>query len=127
FEQERASAMIGHKHFLRRALGLSLAALVVGSVAAAQGTGSYRNPVIDSDFPDPSALRAPDGFYYVYATQGESGGRMLNIQLARSSDLVHWTRLGDALPVKPTWASRTQDFWAPHVIRHGDTYYLYYS
>ena len=34
---------------------------------------------------------------------------------------------GDALPAKPSWASRTQDFWAPHVARHGSTYYLYYS
>jgi arabinan endo-1,5-alpha-L-arabinosidase len=89
--------------------------------------GTYRNPVIDSDFPDPAVLRAADGFHYVYATQGESGGRMLNIQIARSRDLVRWERLGDALPVKPSWASRTQDFWAPHVVAHGGLYYLYYS
>src|SRR4051812_41879754 len=119
--------MIGPKHFLRRALSLSIAAMLIGTVAGARGTRTYRNPVIDSDFPDPSVLRAPDGFYYVYATQGEAGGRMLNIQLARSRDLVHWTRLGDALPVKPAWASGTQDFWAPHAVRHGDTYFLYYS
>ncbi|HEY0165359.1 MAG TPA: glycoside hydrolase family 43 protein, partial [Sphingomicrobium sp.] len=42
-------------------------------------------------------------------------------------DLVTWQHLGDALPAKPGWASKTQDFWAPHVARHGDTYYLYYS
>ena len=102
-------------------------AVAVGMPALAQRTRVYRNPVIDSDFPDPSVIRAPDGFYYVYATQGGTEGHMLNIQLARSRDLVHWTRLGDALPVKPTWAGRTQDFWAPHVVRHGGTYYLYYS
>ena len=89
--------------------------------------GTYSNPVIDSDFPDPAVLRAPDGWFYVYATQGEQEGRMLNIQVARSRDLVGWQRLGDALPVKPSWASRTQDFWAPHVAEHGGQYYLYYS
>jgi arabinan endo-1,5-alpha-L-arabinosidase len=88
---------------------------------------TYENPVLDSDFPDPAVLRAADGFYYVYATQGEHEGRMLNIQAARSRDLVTWERLGDALPVKPIWASRTQDFWAPHVTEHGGRYYLYYS
>ena len=97
-----------------------------GPVPASPSTG-YENPVFDSDFPDPAILRATDGFYYVYGTQGESEGRMLNIQLARSSDLVHWTRLGDALPVKPAWASQTQDFWAPHVAEHDGTYFLYYS
>lgn len=89
--------------------------------------GTYANPVIDADFPDPAVLRAPDGFYYAYATQTQIGGKWVNIQLARSADLVNWRRLGDALPTKPNWASKTQDFWAPHVARHGDTYYMYYS
>jgi arabinan endo-1,5-alpha-L-arabinosidase len=86
---------------------------------------NYANPVIDADFPDPAVLRAPDGEFYVYATQG--GEPVRNIQAARSADLVHWQQLPDALPVKPGWASRTQDFWAPDVIRRGGTYYLYYS
>jgi arabinan endo-1,5-alpha-L-arabinosidase len=93
----------------------------------APSPATYANPVLDSDFPDPAVLRAADGFYYAYATQGEHDGRMLNIQIARSRDLVIWERLGDALPAKPGWASRTQDFWAPHVSEHGGRYYLYYS
>ncbi|HVU30782.1 MAG TPA: glycoside hydrolase family 43 protein [Sphingomicrobium sp.] len=87
----------------------------------------YVNPVLDSDFPDPSVIHAPDGFYYAYATQTERGGRWINIQVARSPDLVHWQILGDALPAKPAWASRTQDFWAPDVIREGPRYIMYYS
>lgn len=89
--------------------------------------GTYVNPVLDADFPDPAVLKAPDGFYYAYATQTQIGGKWVNIQLARSPDLVNWQHVGDALPTKPNWASKTQDFWAPHVARHGDTYYLYYS
>jgi arabinan endo-1,5-alpha-L-arabinosidase len=87
----------------------------------------YSNPVLDTDFPDPAVLRAADGFYYAYATQGEKDGARFNVQVARSSDLVRWERLGDALPAKPAWASRTQDFWAPHVAEHGGRYFLYYS
>jgi arabinan endo-1,5-alpha-L-arabinosidase len=90
-------------------------------------TASYANPVIDSDFPDPAVLRAADGYYYVYGTQSEQAGHLLNIQVARSRDLVRWERLGDALPVKPAWANRTQDFWAPHVAAHDGRYFLYYS
>jgi arabinan endo-1,5-alpha-L-arabinosidase len=72
-------------------------------------------------------LRAVDGHYYAYATQGEKDGATINVQVARSRDLVRWERLGDALPVKPAWGSATQDFWAPHVSEHGGTFYLYYS
>jgi len=88
---------------------------------------TYVNPVLDEDFPDPTVIRAPDGFYYGYATQTERGGKMINIQVARSADLVRWQHLGEALPVKPSWASKTQDFWAPHVLRDGARYVMYYS
>jgi arabinan endo-1,5-alpha-L-arabinosidase len=109
---------------------VALAAFILGSCATPLGRGPagvYANPVLDADFPDPAVIRAPDGFYYAYATQTERDGKWVNIQLARSADLVTWQHLGDALPAKPEWASKTQDFWAPHVSRHDDTYYLYYS
>jgi arabinan endo-1,5-alpha-L-arabinosidase len=110
---------------------LLIAAPLVGTgspAAPARQAPSYANPVIDSDFPDPAIIRASDGRYYVYATQGAGpDGKMLNIQVATSGDLTSWRRLGDALPVKPAWASRTQDFWAPHITEHRGTYYLYYS
>ena len=88
---------------------------------------TYANPVLDADFPDPAVLKAPDGFYYAYGTQGGGEGSMRNIQVARSSDLVRWELVGDALPEKPAWAARTQDFWAPHVHAADGRYYLYYS
>lgn len=88
---------------------------------------AHNNPVFDTDFPDPAGLRAPDGYYYVYGTQGRVDGRMHNIQLIRSRDLVTWERLGDALPERPAWARSTQDFWAPDVVFRDGRYYLYYS
>ena len=102
---------------------LLAAALAACAGPAAAPPRQYSNPVLDADFPDPAVLRADDGFYYAYATQGNGA----NIQAARSRDLVEWQRLGDALPQKPTWAARTQDFWAPHVHAAGGRYYLYYS
>jgi arabinan endo-1,5-alpha-L-arabinosidase len=88
---------------------------------------TYTNPVFDTDFPDPTVILAPDGWFYAYATQGIIDGRMHNIQAARSRDAVRWERLPDALPVKPEWANQTQKFWAPHVSRDGETYYMYFS
>ncbi|HYX45764.1 MAG TPA: glycoside hydrolase family 43 protein [Sphingomicrobium sp.] len=87
----------------------------------------YTNPVLDHDFPDPAIIRAPDGYYYAYATQTLRDDRWINIQVARSTDLVHWEHIGDALPEKPDWAMETQDFWAPSVIYGGSTYFMYYS
>ena len=88
---------------------------------------AYVNPVLDADFPDPALIRAPDGYHYAYATQTERGGNWVNIQVARSADLMRWDHLGEALPTKPVWASKTQDFWAPHVTRDGERYIMYYS
>jgi arabinan endo-1,5-alpha-L-arabinosidase len=89
---------------------------------------TYHNPVFDADFPDPSVLRAPDGYYYAYATQTKREGRILNFQVARSLDLATWEHLGEALPTKPNWAATSQRFWAPDVSRHPDGHYLmYYS
>jgi arabinan endo-1,5-alpha-L-arabinosidase len=108
--------------FLSLLLACAAAAACVGP---ANRSATYRNPVLDSDFPDPAVIRADDGFFYVYATQG--GDPIRNIQVARSADLVNWQLIGDALPTKPGWAARTQDFWAPDVRHAGGTYYLYYS
>ena len=114
-----------------KALAATSLALISTNVAVARSgstAGStYANPVLDADFPDPTVMRAPDGTYYAYATQTKRAGNWINIQLAASTDLTHWRAIGDALPVKPAWASQTQDFWAPHVTRAGRRYILYYS
>lgn len=88
---------------------------------------TYCNPILDRDFPDPALLLAEDGLYYAYATQSRDEHGWINIQVARSADLVQWECLGDALPVKPGWARRTQDFWAPFVLRHDGRYIMFYS
>ena len=90
-------------------------------------TGSYVNPILDWDFPDPAVILAPDGHYYAYATQTLRDDQWINIQVARSDDLIHWHHLGDALPDKPDWAKETQDFWAPYVLYDGTRYFMYYS
>ena len=97
------------------------------SVVPATMTGTYINPVLDRDFPDPAVILATDGHYYAYATQTLRENGWINIQVARSDDLVRWEHLGDALPQKPEWAAHTQDVWAPFVLYDGEKYLMYYS
>ena len=85
--------------------------------------GSFQNPVLRADFPDPGLLFA-EGLYYAYATNGSGK----NVQLARSADLVEWELLTDAMPSLPTWAKLGGSFvWAPEVIQIGEQYVLYYT
>ena len=97
------------------------------SASTQASTLTYANPVLDRDFPDPAVLKAPDGWYYAYATQGKVDGRQLHIQLSRSRDLVHWSKPTEALPKRPVWAANS--FWAPHVIhdRAARRYLMYFS
>lgn len=76
-----------------------------------------------ADFPDPFVLMVGTQFY-AYATN--SGG--YNVQVLHSTDLVHWRRLGDALPELPSWAAKGRSLtWAPVVLSRGDRYVLYYT
>jgi hypothetical protein len=73
------------------------------------------------DFPDPD-ITLVGSTYYAYATNSVSG----NIQIIESTDLTHWTAVGNALPNLPSWA--TADFtWAPSVAFIGGKYDLYYA
>ncbi|MFC4427843.1 glycoside hydrolase family 43 protein [Deinococcus navajonensis] len=80
-------------------------------------------PLYAGDFADPMVLLV-DGTYYAYGTglHGEAGVRAF--ECLSSPDLRQWTSHGGVLePVSP----ERQDYWAPEVARHGDTFYMYYS
>src|SRR4051794_29807625 len=92
--------------------------LLAPSAALAAGGGTYRNPVLGHDFPDPSVIRV-GGWFYAYGTEFVTPTRHVNIQVARSRDLVHWRYLGDALPRLPAWGDDTGVSWAPDVVHRG--------
>ena len=82
----------------------------------------FANPVINRNFPDPGVVFA-SGTYYAYATNGAGQ----NVQTARSSDLVTWTTMPDALPTLPAWAQAGRT-WAPDVaVTATGRYNLYYT
>lgn len=92
------------------------------TAAVAAPTGTYRNPVFATDFPDPFVL-AVDGTYYAYATNANGP----NVQVVSSTDLRRWILYRDALPSLPAWAAAGKT-WAPSVLRvSAIDYVLYYS
>ena len=68
----------------------------------------YRNPIINQSLPDPSIIKADDGFFYLYATENTR-----NVPIYRSRDLVEWSFVGTAFTeqTRPQWNSQA-NIWA---------------
>jgi beta-xylosidase len=83
------------------------------------------------DVGDPFVLTVPAGVggnphasYVLYWTTDWNS----NVPTAVSSDLVHWRRVADSLPVLPSWAVNSATMtWGPTVHRVGATWVLYFS
>ena len=93
------------------------------------GTGpTYRNPVFEEVFADPTAIEV-DGAFYAYATFHPWDGRDARsrlVPIARSPNLVDWTYVGEAFESRPDWRD-SGGLWAPDVGRLRGRYVLYYS
>lgn len=86
-------------------------------------TAKYNNPVIPISVPDPTALRAPDGYFYLYGTED-----IRNLPIYRSKDLVEWEQRGTVF----TNETRPKDvegasLWAPEIRYINGKYLLLYS
>ncbi|MCF6525911.1 family 43 glycosylhydrolase [Streptomyces sp. JJ36] len=95
--------------------------------------GRYRNPVsrgFADTFADPAVVRGEDGAWYAFGTTDplRSGeGTMHALPVARSTDLVDWSYVGDALDgAAPDFAADDALYWAPDITRHDGTYWLYF-
>ena len=73
------------------------------------------------NFPDPFVLTTGTQ-YFAFGTNAAAG----NIQILQSSDLNHWTTMGDTLPHIAAWAQPGAT-WSPSVLQRGNSYVLYYS
>ncbi|MFI6078764.1 family 43 glycosylhydrolase [Actinoplanes sp. NPDC051343] len=82
-------------------------------------------------FADPSLIRGQDGYWYAYATSDplRSGeGTPHHVPIAKSSDLTHWSYVGDALsgPAAP-YVAPGSSYWAPDVRYFDGHYVMYYA
>lgn len=80
-----------------------------------QGDGTYRNPILPGDRPDPSVLRVGDEYYLTHSSFDAAPG----LAIWRSPDLVNWTFVTSALE-KPL-----STVFAPDLIQHDGRYFLY--
>ncbi len=83
--------------------------------------GTYRNPVIPGDFPDPSIIRVGE-IYYAAGTTSDFGP---NYPIYQSTDLVNWKQTGAVFNKLPDWTS--DSFWAPELFYDNGTFYVYYT
>lgn len=85
---------------ISRAIQILLFALIIGNTIAAQnihsdnGDGTYTNPVIPADFPDPDVIRVGDTYYMISTTMWVFPG----VTVLQSKDLVNWEYCSNAVP-----------------------------
>lgn len=128
------------------AAATAAAALLVpaASTAAAHPTqgavaADYRNPLALTLPGGGQALNCADPFvarddrgtavrWYAYCTSDvlTAGGPMHLLPFYASTDLVHWSYLGDAAAATPSWVGGGS-MWAPDLVHRNGRWYLYYT
>lgn len=86
-----------------------------------QPATSDSTAVHGGEFADPYVLRA-NGAWWAFGTQ--SG--LQSVPAMRSTDLLRWEPVGDALGGLPGWAEWGHS-WAPSVLARSSTFVLYYT
>lgn len=86
-----------------------------GARIADLGDGTYRNPILAGDHPDPSILKDGDDYYLTWSSFEAAPG----LPILHSRDLVNWTPIGFALerPIAVTFAV--------DIVKHRDRYFIY--
>lgn len=78
--------------------------------------GFYQNPILGGDYPDPSIVRVGKDYYMTHSSFEYYPGLLV----WHSTDLVNWERIAYALN------QNVGSVWAPDLIKHKDTYYIYF-
>jgi len=92
-----------------------------------QGNGTYKNPVLHSDYSDPDAIRVGNDYYMT----ASSFNCIPGLPILHSKDLVNWTLINYALKkLEPLDVYDTpqhgKGVWAPSIIFHKGEYRIYY-
>ncbi len=80
-----------------------------------QGDGTYLNPVLAGDRPDPTVLKDGRDYYMTHSSFEANPGLLI----WHSRDLVNWQPLGHAL------RRYIGSVWAPELVKHLGRFYLY--
>ena len=88
---------------------------IEGQRSADLGDGTFLNPIVPGDHPDPTILKDGDDYYMTFSSFNSYPG----IVLWHSTDLVNWAPIGAALQ------KNIGTVWALDLCKHGDRYYVY--
>ena len=86
-----------------------------GQRKADLGNGTFQNPIVAGDRPDPSILKDGPDYYMTFSTFDAYPG----LVIWHSRDLVNWQ------PLVATLKRNIGSVWAPELCKHKDRYYLY--
>ncbi len=106
---------------------LSLSAISAAFADKGDGKATFSNPIIPKSVPDPTVIKADDGYFYLYGTEDT-----YNMPIYRSQNLTDWTFIGTAFTdntrprtVKPF--AKKGKMWAPDINYINGQYVLYYT
>jgi beta-xylosidase len=95
-----------------------------------QGDGSFKNPIINSDYSDPDAIRVGSDYYLVTSTFTLSPG----ITVLHSKDMVNWQIIGHAISDLADFDKEYspdvmkgygRGVWAPAIRYHDGKFWVY--
>ena len=86
-----------------------------GQRIADRGDGTFLNPVLSGDHPDPSIIKDGDVYYMTFSSFDAYPGLLI----WKSFDLVNWT------PVTAALKTYIGSVWAPDLVKHAGKYYIY--
>jgi xylan 1,4-beta-xylosidase len=86
-----------------------------GQRKADLGNGTYRNPIVPGDHPDPTILKDGADYYMTFSSFQSYPG----VVIWHSTDLVNWAPIAAALS-KPIGV-----VWAMDLVKHGARYFIY--
>jgi xylan 1,4-beta-xylosidase len=89
---------------------------IEGQRRADLGNGTFLNPIVAGDHPDPSILKDGDDYYMTFSSFDAYPG----LVIWHSRDLVNWQ------PVGPTLFKNVGSVWAPELVKHRGRYYIYF-
>jgi xylan 1,4-beta-xylosidase len=79
-------------------MGLLLTQMVFGAWQSDNGNGTFQNPILYADYPDPSMIRVGNDFYMASSTFVNSPG----LVILHSQDLVNWEIISHCIPSLPS-------------------------
>jgi xylan 1,4-beta-xylosidase len=88
---------------------------IEGQRKADLGDGTFLNPIMAGDHPDPTILKNGDDYYMTFSSFDAYPG----VVIWHSRDLVNWLPVGAALktPIGSVWACE--------LVKHANRYYIY--